>query len=429
MMKSISDLLGGSKSVEPTNSKSEKINTLDDQLDENNIENKDNKIERMDGNWIAAHGRAGNSDWPMPRLVVKSDKSVRPDQNNDMAANEYLDEFFVLDEKIDLLLELLLASKYCTAYTGAGLSKSAGIPDYATQAANSIAKFKKVQNVGLARPTLAHRVLTALERKKILKYWIQQNHDGLPQKAGYPEWKMNSIHGDWFDISNPVVQFSGSLRSDLFDDMLKKERRTDLCLCLGTSLSGMNADRMATTPAKDCDLPRPKSRCAMSKDSLKNANTLGTVIVNLQRTYLDKKSSLRIWAKLDDVFERLAQKMNMKVEDYAPLEMPIALPKTEIEMVFPLPRYNAMTGERLKDSEPDSDFVIDLREGKKIVVIHPDACNKGRQAVVQCCDPEGNFNFLLKEVGKLPRRYTLGRWWIPAAMNAKVKRFPIANIE
>lgn len=142
---------------------------------------------------------------------------------------------------------------------------------------------------------------------------------------------------------------------------------------------------MATTPAKDCDLPRPKSHCAMSKDSLKNANTLGTVIVNLQRTYLDKKSSLRIWAKLDDVFERLAQKMNMKVEDYAyvverkkkieknnynfffsPLEMPIALPKTEIEMVFPLPRYNAMTGERLKDSESDSDFVIDLREGKRV---------------------------------------------------------------
>ena len=65
----------------------------------------------------------------MPRLVVKSDKSVRPDQNNDMAANEYLDESSVLDEKIDLLLELLFASKYCTAYTGAGLSKSAGIPD------------------------------------------------------------------------------------------------------------------------------------------------------------------------------------------------------------------------------------------------------------------------------------------------------------
>ena len=61
---------------------------------------------------------------------------------------------------------------------------------------------------------------------------------------------MNSIHGDWFDISNPVVQFSGSLRSDLFDDMLKKERRTDLCLCLGTSLSGMNAGLFLETLRK-----------------------------------------------------------------------------------------------------------------------------------------------------------------------------------
>jgi hypothetical protein len=28
------------------------------------------------------------------------------------------------------------------------------------------------------------------------------------------------------------------------------EKKADLCFCLGTSLSGMNADRMAHTPAK-----------------------------------------------------------------------------------------------------------------------------------------------------------------------------------
>jgi NAD-dependent SIR2 family protein deacetylase len=79
---------------------------------------------------------------------------------------------------------------------------------------------------------------------------VAQNHDSLEKKAGFPEWKSNSIHGDWFDVSNPVVQFSGSLRTDLFNDMLRWERRADLCLCLGTSLSGMNADRMASTPAE-----------------------------------------------------------------------------------------------------------------------------------------------------------------------------------
>ncbi len=72
----------------------------------------------------------------------------------------------------------------------------------------------------------------------------------LPQKSGFPQDKINEIHGAWFDPSNPVVQFSGKLRSDLFDWLCDMELATDLCLCLGTSLSGMNADRAAVTCAK-----------------------------------------------------------------------------------------------------------------------------------------------------------------------------------
>jgi hypothetical protein len=56
---------------------------------------------------------------------------------------------------------------------------------------------------------------------------------------------MNEIHGSWYDPSNPVVMMSGSLRDDLFADLLRIEHSADLCLCLGTSLSGMNADRVA----------------------------------------------------------------------------------------------------------------------------------------------------------------------------------------
>ena len=37
---------------------------------------------------------------------------------------------------------------------------------------------------------------------------------------------------------------SGQLRSDLFADLLAWEDRADLCLAVGTSLSGMNADRL-----------------------------------------------------------------------------------------------------------------------------------------------------------------------------------------
>lgn len=89
----------------------------------------------------------------------------------------------------------------------------------------------------------------------------------LPQKAGFPQEKMNEIHGAWFDPSNPVVQFDESLRSDLFQWMVEWEKKADLCLCLGTSLSGMNADRMVATPGQK---------------SLRG-KALGSVIINLQQ--------------------------------------------------------------------------------------------------------------------------------------------------
>lgn len=61
---------------------------------------------------------------------------------------------------------------------------------------------------------------------------------------GYPQDGLNEIHGAWYDPSNPVVQMSGNLRGDLFEWLREWEERADLVLVLGTSLSGMNADRM-----------------------------------------------------------------------------------------------------------------------------------------------------------------------------------------
>ena len=34
---------------------------------------------------------------------------------------------------------------------------------------------------------VTHRVLAALQKAGLLHGWIQQNHDGLPQKAGFPQ--------------------------------------------------------------------------------------------------------------------------------------------------------------------------------------------------------------------------------------------------
>ena len=67
----------------------------------------------------------------------------------------------------------------------------------------------------------------------LVSYWIQQNHDGLPQKAGFPQYLLNEIHGAWYDPSNPVVPMNGELRDDYFDDLIDWEEKADLVLAMG----------------------------------------------------------------------------------------------------------------------------------------------------------------------------------------------------
>jgi len=62
--------------------------------------------------------------------------------------------------------------------------------------------------------------------------------------------KINEIHGAWFDPSNPVVPMNGSLRDDLMDWLLVEEQKADLVLTMGTSLCGMNADRVVRTSSE-----------------------------------------------------------------------------------------------------------------------------------------------------------------------------------
>ena len=73
--------------------------------------------------------------------------------------------------------------------------------------------------------------------------WVQQNHDGLPQKAGYPQEDVYEVHGSWFDPSNPVVCYEGTMRGDLYGRLRRAAETADMVLVLGTSLSGLNSDQ------------------------------------------------------------------------------------------------------------------------------------------------------------------------------------------
>jgi NAD-dependent SIR2 family protein deacetylase len=84
-----------------------------------------------------------------------------------------------------------------------------------------------------------------MEKKGYVQHWLQQNHDGLAQKSGYPMKKLNEIHGSWFDKKNPVVMMDDSLKPKNFEMLKEWEEKVDVCLALGTSLCGMRSDGIA----------------------------------------------------------------------------------------------------------------------------------------------------------------------------------------
>eukprot|EP01006_Ploeotia_vitrea_P001226 TRINITY_DN104433_c0_g1_i1.p1 TRINITY_DN104433_c0_g1~~TRINITY_DN104433_c0_g1_i1.p1 ORF type:complete len:358 (-),score=54.28 TRINITY_DN104433_c0_g1_i1:56-1129(-) len=340
------------------------------------------------------HGLLGEESWENPKCVATSSKACRADQGNKIKANEYMDSPEVLREKMTVVAELIKKSKCLTAYTGAGLSKASGIADYASKAAKSVVAGPTLHSPYDAEPTYAHLVLTALEREGYLHHYVQQNHDGLPQKAGFPQEKINEIHGAWYDPSNPVVQFNESLRDDLFSWMEEMEEKVDLCLCLGTSLSGMNADRMASTPAE---------RFAKGE-----AGVFGTVVINLQKTPLDDQATIRVWAKLDDAFKMLTELLKLHPKK----------PKREIVKrdVFVVP-YN---GNGDKDETVKMEW--DLRVGQILRVAPSGASNYKEKCTITGKDSMGNY---LCKFDTTTRR--LGRWWVTAAQAGSVPTLPLVN--
>jgi NAD-dependent SIR2 family protein deacetylase len=357
---------------------------------------------QKNSNWQYWHGFKGKQ-WPLPTLVAASDEACRADQKNTIKANEYLDSPEVLEAKMTIVAQLIRKSKLLTAYTGAGLSKASGIPDYATKAKTTVVNTPKLKSNLDAQPTYAHHILTEMERAGYLKHWVQQNHDGLPQKAGFPQEKINEIHGAWFDPSNPVVQFSGKLRGDLFDWMADIENKIDLCLCLGTSLSGMNADRTARTPAK--------------KSLKKQGGALGTVIINLQQTPLDDKCVIRVWAKLDDAFRLLAEKLEIDA-DPVPFSWRKKIGKKN---VFIVP-YDA---EGRKSDTCKMEW--DLRPGAEVRVPIEGAMNFGVTGKMGPTSRDDAYYVDLNEK-IFPVRRLLGMWWVDAALRGAVPQLPVVNI-
>lgn len=273
---------------------------------------------------------------------------------NDEETKEYFDEDSVLTEKIVELAKMIKASKHFIAFTGAGISTSAGIPDFrsgkdtvlntgagvwtkraAEKEGHKYKQGKSIKNKLQALPTKSHMALVKLQQEGLLKHLISQNSDGLHRRSGFPFGSLSEVHGNtnleycrkcgkqylrdftcrvmWKSKSHltgrrctigkckghlvdSIINFGQRLPEKPLNDGFENSKMADLCLVLGSSCK--------VTPA--ADMPRNVGE--------KGKNL---VIVNLQNTPLDGYACMRINAKIDDVMVPLMKELGLDIPDFS----------------------------------------------------------------------------------------------------------------
>lgn len=371
------------------------------------------------------HGIDGSVEWAAPVMTKCADVDARPGYNS-RKAHEYEDTPEVFERKIQMLADMVRRSKALCAYTGAGISTASGIDDYATKGGAQAGR--KVRSPVDAEPTLAHRVLTAMHAQGHLKHWIQQNHDGLPQKAGFPQHALNEIHGAWFDPSNPVVKMNGDLRSDLFSWLMEWETKADLVIAMGTSLAGMNADRVVDSVAERARLGMPKK--PRRKPEGNDDAAIGAVIVSIQQTSMDDRACLRIFAKIDRVADALARELAVDVPPAHDPDVDVDVDSEEASV-----RWSNVAmvpygpdGVRLEGGELRK---LDLSEDARVrITMGPFAGDEG-EVVGHTKQGHWKIRFMhtIKGTWKAPMEHRLGRWWLDEAINGQLPMCPVVSIE
>eukprot|EP01090_Pellita_catalonica_P022334 TRINITY_DN8640_c0_g2_i1.p1 TRINITY_DN8640_c0_g2~~TRINITY_DN8640_c0_g2_i1.p1 ORF type:complete len:349 (+),score=58.49 TRINITY_DN8640_c0_g2_i1:33-1049(+) len=240
-----------------------------------------------------------------------------------------------LSKKVDTIIKWMHESKYSLAFTGAGISKSAGIPDYRSEDGiwTKAARGEKMDDmkglIAKARPSFGHRALKQLLDEDHFKFIISTNLDGLHLKSGVPDKLLAEVHGNIFKeycksceaeylrkfnvmqnakqrmtgrlcekcsspLSDTVINFGEYIRSDISSKAASHSKQAQFGLVIGSSLT------VGTLNYHIKNIPRNGGKFA---------------IINLQETPLDSKCDLKVWAKSDDFLKLLADKMDVTVPE------------------------------------------------------------------------------------------------------------------
>jgi NAD-dependent SIR2 family protein deacetylase len=373
------------------------------------------------------HGRAYNGPLTPPRVTWRCAKPPRDDHDAPkwLTASEYHDQPEVAQQKVRQLAAMMRASTKTVIYSGAGISASV-----IGQAARS-GQNKQGWEGGRhqAKPTFTHQALAHLVHQGLVHGWVQQNHDGLPQKAGVAQEKINEIHGSWYDPANPVVKYHGDLHDRFEPWMVDDSETADLVLVLGTSLGGLYADQVATDTAE-------RSRAA-GVDA-----ALGSVMINLQQTTEDGKMSLRLFGTSDDMLALLMDELGYGAKP----NFPAPVFRSENRLLVPYDKNGrlvpgAADGRAPKmwlDLSPGANVRItpghNIQGAKQPAFLHIGG-KKARKFKGETREPgpgrgtvtardDAAYCYRLRIEGAEMR---LGLWWLDAAARGAVDAIPIVN--
>ncbi len=305
---------------------------------------------------------------------------------------EHFDSPEVLKRKIKELAQLCRASKHMIAFTGAGISTAAGVPDFRSgmntvletgpgkweRQANRSVKVgpKKKVDTAKAFPTYTHMALKTLlngetgacvggDGKPIkhgvkMQQLISQNTDGLHRRSGVASSQLCELHGNSnlekcnatggcgrqylrdFRCRNPKNGVKVHVTGRLCDDPACRGKLRDTIINFGENLPEYELD-CAEYHSKRADLCialgsslTVTPAADFPKDVALNKKRNGKlVIINLQSTPLDGVAHMRVNGKCDDVMRMLMQELNIEVPKWR-LERKVAVTcETGIDKTWP----------------------------------------------------------------------------------------------
>jgi len=262
---------------------------------------------------------------------------------------EHFDDAATLAIKLDTLAEWVRQSSAFSAFTGAGVSTSAGIPDFrgpdgiwTKRSQGRTSSSRHGADFLRARPTAGHMALVALNSQGVLSDLISTNTDGMHLRSGFPRDCLTELHGNTNleeCVTQPIGKSSEPYGGDGCGSEFFRDERTRahglsayehatgrMCICgqpLQDTIINFNENlrvrnvAAARAVAKQTDLMltlgsslRVSSWAAETVAKRRDAKL---VICNLQWTPLDEAADLKIHARTDAVLAGLCSRLGVTV--------------------------------------------------------------------------------------------------------------------